>query len=210
MKVHNVFSTVRTTIGAALVVAFAATVLYWAPPAAPAHAITRDKIIERANSWVKKKVRYSQRSYYKGYRRDCSGFVSMAWKLNRSYTTRTISSRAKRIPVKALKPGDAVLTRGHVTIFGGWKSKKKRTYYALEQTTWGSHAKKRVRKIPSNAKALRYKKLSDKKKSVALAPGNGDTAVVAARIAATSDARLAVSPVIRQWTGADTNARIAV
>ncbi len=201
MKVHDLFSTVRTTVGAALVVVFAATALYWAPTPAPAHAITRDKIIERANSWVKKKVRYSQRSYYKGYRRDCSGFVSMAWKLKRSYTTRTISSRAKRIPIKSLKPGDAVLTRGHVTIFGGWKSKKKRTYYALEQTTWGSHAKKRVRKIPRNAKALRYKKLSTSK-NVASAPV-GDSAAAAAQIAAMSDARLSVNPVIRQWIGAN-------
>ena len=192
-----------------MVVVFAATALYWAPTPAPAHAITRDTIIERANSWVKKKVRYSQRSHYRGYRRDCSGFVSMAWKLKRSYTTRTISSRAKRIPVKALKPGDAVLTRGHVTIFGGWKSKKARTYYALEQTTWGSHAKKRVRKIPRNAKALRYKKLTEKKKDVASAPA-GDTAAAAARIAAVSDAHLAVSPVIRRWTKAGSTVRIAV
>lgn len=127
----------------------------------PAHAITRKTVLKRANSWVKKQVPYSQRGYYKGYRRDCSGFVSMSWKLGKSYTTRTLSKRATRIKVSNLKPGDAVLVPGrHVSIFAGWKNKKKRTYYALEQTTWGSHAKKRVRKVPSGARALRYKKIT--------------------------------------------------
>ncbi len=159
MQVHKGFSNVRTTVGAALlVVAIAATVVISAP--AQAQAITREQVMKRAKVWVKKKVPYSQRRHYRGYRRDCSGFVSMAWKLGRSYSTRTISSRAKRIPVRALQPGDAVLKPGHVSLFGGWKNKKARTYYALEQTTWGSHAKKRVRKIPRGAKALRYKKIS--------------------------------------------------
>ncbi len=148
----------RALMSAALVVAFMATLSFSAPE--PAGAITRDKVIKRSSVWVKKRVPYSQRRTYKGYRRDCSGFVSMSWKLGRSYTTRTIASRAKRIKVKSLKPGDAVLVPGHVSIFAGWKSKKARTYWAMEQTTWGSHAKKRVRTIPRRAKALRYKKLT--------------------------------------------------
>ena len=32
--------------------------------------------------------------YYRGYRRDCSGMVSMAWRLRTSYTSTTIRSRA--------------------------------------------------------------------------------------------------------------------
>ena len=131
---------------------------------AQAHAITRAKILKRSNHWVKKRVPYSQGGYYKGYRRDCSGFVSMSWRLKKSYSTRTISKRAKRIKISSLKPGDAVLKPGHVSIFGGWKNKRKRTYYALEETTWGSHAKKRVRKIPRGAKALRRKGLTSPKK----------------------------------------------
>jgi len=156
----------RALASAALLAAFATSSIV-AP--APAAAITRDTVMKRANTWVKKKVPYSQRGYYKGYRRDCSGFVSMTWKLGKSYTTRTIHKRAKRIKIKNLKPGDAVLVTGrHVSIFGGWKSKSKRTYYAYEQTTWGSHAKKRVRKIPANAKALRYKKITVPKKKPAV------------------------------------------
>jgi len=152
-------------MSAVLIVAFAAILSLSAP--APAHAITRAKILKRANHWVHKRVRYSQRSYYRGYRRDCSGFVSMAWGLKKSYTTRTISKRARRIRISSLRPGDAVLTRGHVSIFGGWKSKRKHTYYALEETTWGSHAKKHVRKIPHHAKALRRKGLTKPRRRVA-------------------------------------------
>ncbi len=137
---------------------------------APASAITRQKIIERANHWVKKRVRYSQHSTYRGYRRDCSGFVSMSWKLGKSYSTSDISRRARRIKVSSLKPGDAVLIPGrHVSIFGGWKNKRKRTYYALEETTWGSHAKKRVRKIPHGARALRRKGVTTPRRRVYVA-----------------------------------------
>lgn len=177
MQVHKRFSKVRTTASAALlVVAIAATAFISTP--AQAHAITREQVMKRAKVWVKKKVPYSQRRHYRGYRRDCSGFVSMAWKLGRSYSTRTISSRAKRIPVRALQPGDAVLKPGHVSLFGGWKNKKARTYYALEQTTWGSHAKKRVRKIPRGAKALRYKKITNSPRATAKKPAVNAPAAV--------------------------------
>jgi len=162
VKVLTPASAVRALLGAVLVVVIAMTTSLMAP--AQAHAITRAKILKRANVCIKKRVPYSQSGTYKGYRRDCSGFVSMSWKLKKSYTTRTISKRAKRIKISSLKPGDAVLIRGHVSVFGGWKNKKKRTYYALEQTTWGSHAKKRVRKIPHGAKALRRKGLTSPKK----------------------------------------------
>lgn len=129
--------------------------------AGPAAAITRTEVLTRANTWVKKRVKYSQSSYYSGYRRDCSGFVSMAWGLKKSYSSSTISSRAKRVSIHNLKPGDAVLKPGHVSIFGGWKNKAKRQYYALEQTTWGSTAKKHVIKMPRNAKGLRRKGIEE-------------------------------------------------
>jgi len=169
VKVPTPSSAVRILTGAALVVVVSAAVSLSAP--ASAGAITREKVIKRANVWVKKRVSYSQHRTYKGYRRDCSGFVSMSWKLGKSYSTRSISKRARRIKVSSLKPGDAVLIPGrHVSIFGGWKNKKKRTYYALEETTWGSHAKKRVRKIPRGARALRRKGLTEPKLRVRRAP----------------------------------------
>lgn len=127
----------------------------------PASAITRDNVLSRAQSWVKKKVRYSQSSYFAGYRRDCSGFVSMAWRAGRSYTSSTIRSIAKRIPISHLKPGDAVHTPGHVAIFVRWKNKARGIYVAMEETSWGRPAARHVRKLGRNATALRYRAISE-------------------------------------------------
>lgn len=126
-----------------------------------AHAITRDRVIARANTWIAKRVPYSQRGHYGGYRRDCSGFVSMAWGLRGSYTSRSIASRAKRIPISKLRPGDAVRYPGHVAVFGGWKDRRRGLYIALEQTTWGGHATRHVKKMRRGTQALRLKGISD-------------------------------------------------
>lgn len=171
MKVRVGFFAARTLVSAALVVSFATALSLSAP--AQAGAITRSQVISRGEQWVKKRIGYSQSRYYRGYRRDCSGFVSMAWRLGHSYTTRTIHRRATRIRVSSLRPGDAVLIPGrHVSLFAGWKNKRARTYYALEQTTWGSHAKKRVRRVPSRARALRRRGLAAPRRNVASVPAS--------------------------------------
>lgn len=158
VKVSEVRLDGRALASAAIAAAFLATALVTSP--APAQAITRGQIIARAKSWIAKRIPYSQRRYHGGYRQDCSGFVSMAWGLRRSITSRTISSVSRRISIASLKPGDAVWKPGHVSIFGGWKNRSRREYYALEQTTWGSHAMRRVRTIPPNGRAYRYKRLT--------------------------------------------------
>jgi hypothetical protein len=149
----------RALIGAALAVAIVASANLAAPAdagaATRAKTITRTKVIERSRSWVRKRIMYSQRSYYQGYRRDCSGFVSMSWAMGTSYTTRSLPSVAKRISTSNLRPGDAVITPGHAVIFGGWKSKRSRTFYAYEERTWGKPAMKTVRRITSGSKAYR-------------------------------------------------------
>jgi hypothetical protein len=152
--------------------------------ASTASAITRPEVIARATSWVKRRIPYSQHRYYAGYRRDCSGFVSMAWRLDRSYSSRTIRSKARRISIAALRPGDAVLTPGHVAIFGGWKNKARREYIAIEQTTWGSHAKRHVRRMPRRAIALRRRGIAE--------PGRR-TAAAATLAAASLDSSATVS-----------------
>ena len=126
-----------------------------------AGAITRAELLSRASSWIKRRVPYSQHGYHAGYRRNCSGFVSMAWKLDTSYSSRTIGSKARRVSILALKPGDAVLTSGHVALFAGWKNRARREYIAVEQTTWGGHAVRHVRSIPRHATALRRDGISD-------------------------------------------------
>jgi len=131
---------------------------------APAHAITRPAVIKRANHWIKKRVQYSQTRYYGGYRRDCSGFVSMAWKLKKSYTSSTIRSRARKISWRNLKPGDAVRRRGHVEIFAGWKNKKQRRYWALLESGRGKPAMRKVKTFKRGYTALRYKGITEPKK----------------------------------------------
>jgi hypothetical protein len=140
----------------ALVSAIAVAIMLGSMPAG-ASAITRPQVLNRANSWIKKHVRYSQSAYYGGYRRDCSGFVSMAWKLKTSYTSSTIRSKAKKISWRTLKPGDAVRRTGHVEIFGGWKNRSKRIYVALEESTWGKPALRHAKAFKSGYSALRYR-----------------------------------------------------
>jgi hypothetical protein len=126
-----------------------------------AHAITRPEVLKRAHSWIKKRVPYSQSSYYQGYRQDCSGFVSMAWKLKSSYTSSSIQGTARKVKMSKLQPGDAVRRPGHVEIFGGWKNLKKRQYWALEESTWGQPALRRVKTFKSGYTALRLRGIQE-------------------------------------------------
>lgn len=169
MKVSRVVPVLSAIGRSVATVALSATFLL-ATNVATAHAITRPEVIKRANHWIKKKVRYSQSGYYQGYRRDCSGFVSMAWKLKSSYTSSSIRSRARRISASRLKPGDAVRRSGHVEIFGGWKSKRKRLYYALEESTWGKPALRRVKKFKRGYSALRLKGIKEVVKAKRVVP----------------------------------------
>lgn len=157
MKVSSRVRSVPSLFGRVLVAIPLVMAISFGAMAAPAHAITRPKVIKRAKYWVKKRVMYSQNRYYRGYRRDCSGFVSMAWKLKKSYTSSTIRSKAKRISWRKLKPGDAVRRPGHVEIFAGWKNKKHRRYIALEQSTWGKPALRKVKTFKRGYSALRYR-----------------------------------------------------
>lgn len=150
----------------------------------PASAISRTDVLTRAQTWVKKRVRYSQRSYFAGYRRDCSGFVSMAWRTGRSYTSSTLRRVAKHIPLSKLKPGDAVHTPGHVAIFVRWKSKARGLYVAMEESSWGKPALRRVRKLGHNATGLRYHRITE---PVLVADiGTGDASAATASIASTA------------------------
>lgn len=169
----------------------------WMVPA-QASAITRKEVIRRGHAWVRRGVIYSQSRYYRGYRRDCSGFVSMAWRAKRSYTTRTIHRIARRVKIKNLRPGDAVLTPGHVALFVKWKSKRHRTYYAMEEASWGKPAFHRVRRIGRNAKGLRYRKIR-RPVLVASAPASAApaaTGTVDAAAHSMTDAEMAAMPTV--------------
>jgi hypothetical protein len=106
-------------------------------------AITRTEIINRARTWVTAKVPYSMTAYRSdGYRQDCSGFVSMAWKLPMNEWTGSLAGLADRITKEELQPGDILLFHNasdpekgsHVVIFGGWTDHTHTAYTAYEQT----------------------------------------------------------------------------
>jgi hypothetical protein len=96
--------------------------------------------LARARAWVDAKVTYSMEAYYGGYRTDCSGFVSMAWRADDSYTTRSLYLVSREIAKGELLSGDALLWRktygdeiGHVRLFGGWLDAGHERYWVYEQ-----------------------------------------------------------------------------
>ncbi|MFD7703628.1 peptidoglycan-binding protein [Streptomyces caelestis] len=116
-----------------------------APPASPVRlpAITRADIVERARNWVTRKVPYGVASYWSdGYRQDCSGYVSMAWRLPGNEWTGSLAKYAERITKDELRPGDMLLFHdasspyggSHVVLFGGWANTARSQYVAYEQT----------------------------------------------------------------------------
>jgi hypothetical protein len=181
VKVRKSSLRVPALLGRLLLAIPLSVALTMAVQTAPASAITRDQVIQRANTWVKKRVPYSQSGYYRGYRRDCSGMVSMAWGLKTSYTSGTIGSRATRVSKKNLKPGDAVYTPGHVSVFVGWANKKKTRYRVMEQSQSGKPALKRTRTWRRGSKGLRLRGIQENPPVlVASAPSPAPAAPVAA------------------------------
>jgi hypothetical protein len=102
--------------------------------------IDRKEVIKRAKSWTSARVPYSQRGHKKGYRRDCSGFISMAWDIPANLVTWNIPLVAKRIKKSELQPGDVLLNKkggrggNHVVMFEKWANKRKTKVVILEQT----------------------------------------------------------------------------
>jgi hypothetical protein len=114
--------------------------------------VSRREVIERALRWVENRVPYSQTGAApefvtsgEQYRTDCSGFVSMAWRLRTSLTTATLEASAPcaRIEKSALLSGDILLYPGHHTVvFYSWANAEHTLYYALEAKgrRWGTIA----------------------------------------------------------------------
>ena len=111
--------------------------------------ILRSEIVERACSWLRDSVPYSQTRFHQNehgiYRADCSGFVSMAWGLpgrpedrHGGLDTPGLAVVSSLITAPELRAGDVVirtdgtnLTR-HVVIFAAWAEEPGR-YWAYEQ-----------------------------------------------------------------------------
>jgi hypothetical protein len=102
-------------------------------------SISRTEVISRAKNWWDRKVPYSQSAYAwdvnhgKTYRTDCSGFVSMAWKLTSSRNTSTLDEVATKISWANLKPGDMILRNGHVKLFEKWANTAHTSVWIYEE-----------------------------------------------------------------------------
>jgi putative cell wall-binding protein len=118
-----------------------------APPGAD--AITRAEILKRSQRWVELGVPYSQTSYFEGYRQDCSGMASMAWKLSQSHSTRTLASQGVRISRDEIQPGDMMLKYNyHAAIFYKWADASHNWYWTLEESGSSGTAVTRLTKYP--------------------------------------------------------------
>ena len=107
----------------------------------PADAITRCEVLARAQVWVNAKVPYNQSGWYGGYRTDCSGYVSMAWKLGSSLVTSTLYKSSSTLgSFNHLQPGDAVnRSCCHVVLFKKWVTPGV-SFQAYEHRNWGTVA----------------------------------------------------------------------
>lgn len=107
-----------------------------------------------AERWIDLGVKYDRAGTFEGYRRDCSGFVSMAWGLPKPGASTAMiepfsnNPNTVEIPLDQLIPGDAVNRRtrrqlpgggtiGHIRLFGGWINKAQGTHCILEYYSTG-------------------------------------------------------------------------
>ncbi len=105
-----------------------------------------EKVKARANDWISVGLLYNWDLYHPDrngvkYRRDCSGFVSMAFDLKTSASTVTLPNYGfKKINFSELRPGDIVGNfgpgtegaNGHVAIFDGWANSAHTRFNTLE------------------------------------------------------------------------------
>jgi hypothetical protein len=114
--------------------------------------ITRSEVLRRAKSWADVPVSYSMYRYRDGYRTDCSGFVSMTWRLGSSRTTGTFGPVTHQITKNELKGGDVLRWDntgpgvGHIVLFEKWANDARTSYWAYEQTP--AHTKHRIVPYP--------------------------------------------------------------
>ncbi|MGC0417323.1 hypothetical protein [Embleya sp. AB8] len=112
-----------------------------AQTAASAQQITRSEVLNRAQTWLNKGLVYGTGNY-QGYRKDCSGYVSMAWGLSTPGPTTDDFARVgavSAISKSQLLPGDALNNpgsgpSGHVVLFAGWANTAQTSYYGYEFT----------------------------------------------------------------------------
>ena len=161
----------------------AAALLAFSTLVTPAHAAAtpmyRYEIINRANSWLTAnngtRVPYDQnRTWTDGYRQDCSGYASMAAKLDKpgpNTVELNTATWTSPISMSELKRGDLVIdaigdgNNRHAVIFDRWTDTSKTRYFAYEQRgDWGTDYRSRTYGLEpySDYKARRLNNVIDK------------------------------------------------
>lgn len=127
---------------------------------APALAIMRQTVLTRAGVWVAYGVPYSQAGWANsygvlaadsrsGWRRDCSGFISMAADLRYStggplsLDTSTLPLRMNPIAKDSLMPGDVIMrpknqpgaAYGHAVLFVRWADPSRTKYVGYHESS---------------------------------------------------------------------------
>ncbi len=151
--------------------------IFAALAAIPAHAITRDSVVARGRVWTDRHVAYSQSGWAneagtivssssQGWRRDCSGFVSMSLNLRYSdgrplsLDTASLPSVLEKITKDELMPGDVISRSrlyvdpatgkaapyGHAMVFVEWANPE-HTYMYIEHSS-GSNNGAVYQKVP--------------------------------------------------------------
>ena len=139
--------------------------------------ISRDEVIARADIWFKNppgSYTYDGSGYSPGpggdksYRRDCSGFVDMAWHLNSAAATGTLANFTDSIDRSDLRAGDILLNRAdHVFLFERWLDNKGNFSYYTFGSDWPQHLTTNIWAStmdghPNNSyTAERYRKIFD-------------------------------------------------
>ncbi|MGW2480721.1 hypothetical protein ACWCWQ_12980 [Streptomyces sp. NPDC001571] len=218
----------RVSLALATAAALGASLLTLAAPAQATSSIggqvSSVEILSRAQTWVDKHVPYDQQGYAadpqgRDYREDCSGFVSMAWHLDKSLVVTDggpAFTNADGSPnttydtavgdFSNLQPGDAMAyPHEHIFLFAGWTDKAAGDflYYAESNTNDPTHgpSKANIRSTSieghptSGYVALRYKNVS-----------NAPTTPPASPTPRSSSSGLSVTPdsgYVTTWRGSD-------
>ncbi|MEV0675115.1 FG-GAP-like repeat-containing protein [Actinosynnema sp. NPDC050436] len=114
--------------------------------------IDRAEVRKRAQTWIDEQVPYSQSLYhsnqYGTYRQDCSGYVSMAWGMDNSYTTYSLQPFMDTISRSDLRPGDVLWRHDtavqHIALFMGWADTAQTRPVVWEEYDYGHFAEQRV------------------------------------------------------------------
>jgi hypothetical protein len=152
----------RSTLATTLI-AVAVTAVPAAPAsAAPNDPISRADVIARAQNWMDRNVQYSQTGTATGpdgvysWRRDCSGFVSMALKLGPTglsapnTTALATSEYSFGISRANLKAGDFLVDPGnHTVLFQKWANTDHTQFWLYEESNTTSDMNHRIANLSS-------------------------------------------------------------